>query len=313
MHENKPRPVRIALIQQAELAADPERNKADLCRVIDQLAGDADFVMPTELATTPYFGAVHDRSLEAWADTLDGSFLARIKDIAAHRRCTVLLPIYLKSADGMFVNAVVVVGPDGRLVQGHVRGREPVSYFAKVHLPSARRDGKGIDEPFYFQRGDCFPVFETPLGRIGILTCYDRRFPEAWRSLALAGAELIFMPSCVPAWRPSAKASTGDMFLAELRTRACENGVFVAACNRVGDQTFQNTVTHFIGGSCVIDPAGGLVDEAPATSAANLTVGIDLDDVRRVRRRLTLLEDRQVDAYDLQARRRSPNPRQDHA
>jgi beta-ureidopropionase len=313
MHENKVRPVRIALIQQAELMADPERNKADLCSVIDQLAGDADFVMPTELATTPYFGIVQDRSLEAWADTLDGPFFTQIKDIAAHRRCTVLLPIYLKSVDEVFVNAVVVVGPDGRLVEGHARGREPVSYYAKVHLPSARRDGKGIDELFYFQRGDSFPVFQTPYGRIGILTCYDRRFPEAWRSLALAGAELVFMPSCVPAWRPSAMASTSDMFVAELRTRACENGVFVAACNRVGDQSFHNTVAHFIGGSCVIDPAGGLVGEASATSAANLTVGIDLDDVRRVRRRLTLLEDRQIDAYDLDAQRQLPNPRQDCA
>ncbi len=313
MHESKPRPVRITLIQQAELAEDPKRNRANLRDVIDQLAGDADFVMPTELATTLYFGVVQDRSLEVWADTLDGSFFAQIKDIAAHRRCTVLMPIYLRSAEGIFVNAVVVVGPDGRLVEGHVRGREPVSYFAKVHLPSAWRDDKGIDEPFYFQRGDCFPVFDTPHGRIGILTCYDRRFPEAWRSLALAGAELVFMPSCVPAWRPSALASTSDMFVAELRTRACENGLFVAACNRVGDQSFQNTVTHFIGGSCVIDPAGGLVHEGSATDAANLTVRIDLDDVRRVRRRLTLLEDRQVDAYDLQAGPRLPNPRQDHA
>lgn len=313
MREHKPRPVRIALIQQGALAADPEKNRADLCRAIDQLAADADFVMPTELSTTPYFGAVHDRSLEAWAETLDGPFLTLIKDIAAHRRCTVLLPIYLKSADGMFVNAVVVVGPDGRLIQGHVRNRRPASYYAKVHLPSAWRDGKGIDEPFYFRRGDGFPVFETPHGRIGILTCYDRRFPEAWRSLALAGAELVFMPSCVPAWNPSSLASTSDMFLAELRTRACENGFFVAACNRVGEQTFQNVATCFIGRSCVVDPAGGLVDEASGTAAANLTVEIDLDNVRRVRRRLTLLEDRQVDAYDLQAVPRPADLRQDRA
>jgi len=307
MRERKPRPVRIALIQQGELAADPERNKADLCQVIDRLAGDADFVMPTELATTPYFGVVHDRSLEAWAETLDGPFLAQIKDIAAHRRSTVLLPIYLKSEDGTFVNAVVVVGPDGRLIQGRAGSRKPVSYFAKVHLPSAWRDGKGIDEPFYFHRGDCFPVFETPQGRIGILTCYDRRFPEAWRSLALTGAELVFAPSCVPSWNPSSLASTSDMFLAELRTRACENGVFVAACNRAGEQTFQNVVTRFIGRSCVVDPAGGVVGEASGTAAANLIAEIDLDEVRRVRRRLTLLEDRQVDAYDLQAARPSPN------
>ena len=307
MRERKPRPVRIALIQQALLASDPERNKADLCQLIDRLAADADFVMPTELSTTPYFGVVRDRSLERWAEELGGSFLTEIGRIAARRNATVLMPVYMKDRNGAFANVVVVFGPDGRVVQGTRRGRESVDWFTKVHLPSAWRNDKGIDEPFYFQKGGGFPVFDTPHGRIGALICYDRRFPEAWRSLALAGAELIFMPSCVPSWNPSSLASTGDMFVSELQTRACENGVFVAACNRAGEQNFGNVVTQFIGRSCVIDPAGGLLGQASASEAINLTVEIDLDEVRRVRRRLSLLEDRLPDAYDLAASDLLPN------
>ncbi len=303
MGDCKPRPVRIALIQQAGSAP----NKAALCELIDRLAAHADFVMPTELSTTPYFGVVRDRSLEAWAEALDGSFLTKVRQIARRRRTTILMPVYLKCGNGTFANVVVVCGPDGRVVQGHQAGRQPVDYFTKVHLPSAWRDDKGLDEPFYFRKGDGFPVFDTPLARIGVLICYDRRFPEAWRSMALAGAELIFMPSCVPSWNPTALASTGEMFVSELQTRACENGVFVAACNRAGEQNFSNVVTQFIGRSCVIDPAGGAMEQAPSTGAANLTVEIDLDNVRRVRRRLNLLQERQPHAYDLEARARPEN------
>jgi len=118
MRERKPRPVRIALIQQALLASDPERNKADLCQLIDRLAADADFVMPTELSTTPYFGVVRDRSLERWAEELGGSFLTEIGRIAARRNATVLMPVYMKDRNGAFANVVVVFGPDGRVVQG---------------------------------------------------------------------------------------------------------------------------------------------------------------------------------------------------
>jgi beta-ureidopropionase len=304
MPEQRSRSARISLIQQADMHSKPETNKAALCRAIDEAATKSDFVMPTELSTTLYFGLIRDRSVESWAEELDGPFLSDIRQIATHRRCTVLLPIYLKMEKGRFVNAVVVVGTDGSVIHGQARYRDPVAYYSKVHLPTARRGNEGIDELYYFERGRCFPTFDTPIARIGVLTCYDRRFPEAWRSLALNGAELVFMPSCVPAWNPSSAASTGDLFVAELQTRACENGFFVAACNRAGEQSLQNTSAQFIGRSCIIDPAGGLIRVGSATDADIIEAEIDLDKVRRVRRRLTLLEDRQVEAYDLGEHRR---------
>jgi N-carbamoylputrescine amidase len=301
MHEPSPRPARIGLIQQADLDANPQVNKEELCFIIDELASKVDFVMPTELSTTQYFGIVRDRSLESWAEELEGPFFSNVRQIAMHRHCTILVPIYLRLAEGRFVNAVVVIGADGNVLYGQARYRDPVAYYSKVHLPNARRGDEGINEQFYFERGSCFPTFKTPLAQIGILTCYDRRFPEAWRSLALNGAEVVFMPSCVPSWNPGAAASTGDLFVSELQTRACENGLFVAACNRAGTQSMQNTDVQFIGRSCILDPAGGVIEMASAEKSGVVIAEIDLDKVRRVRRRLTLLEDRQLQAYDVGA------------
>ena len=93
------------------------------------------------------------------------------------------------------------------------------------------------------------------------------------------------------------------MFVSELQTRACENGVFVAACNRAGEQSLQGVDTNFVGRSCVVDPAGGLLGQLAEANAGNLVVDIDLDNVRRVRRRLPLLEERQTGAYDFEDRR----------
>lgn len=300
MAEEMKRPIRVGLIQQAGLLADLEENKRALLAQIEILAPQADYVMPTELCYMPYFGMVRDESLRVWAEEIQGRFLSQVSAIAARARTAILAPVYLACEDGSSANAVVVFGPDGNPVAGHAKGRKTDGFFRKVHLPYFWRNGSGLDETFYFKRGDSFPVFDTPKAKIGVLICYDRRFPEAWRSLALEGSEIVFMPSCVPAWKPSALASTSDMFTAELRTRACENGNFVVACNRAGTQQFREFETSFIGGSCVIDPAGGVVRQLAASSGETAIVEFDLYEITRVRRRLTILEDRRINAYDIQ-------------
>ncbi len=287
---------RIALIQQQGLTEDRAANAAALLRTIDAEAPEADVVMPTELCTTPYFGVLRDPAIRGWAQAWTDDLVQAVCERAARHRTTVLLPIYLDSA-GVRENAVLVIGPDGRRIAGRCADGSTRPHFSKVHLPAAWRDGKGLDEPFYFTPGDGFPVFDTPAGRVGILVCYDRRFPEAWRSLLFAGAEIIFVPACVPVWSPGARASTADMFIAELRTRACENGVFVAACGRAGRQRLRDVESHFVGLSCVIDPAGAVLGTAPPDDAAQLVVDIDLAEVARVRRRLTILCDRRPEAY----------------
>ena len=153
------------------------------------------------------------------------------------------------------------------------------------------------DEPLHFTAGETFPVFVTPHGAIGVLICYDRRFPEAWRELALAGAAVVFMPACVPAWDPASAASSAETFIAELRTRACENLLYVVACNRVGVEEVDGRRTTFIGKSCILGPGGAVLAEAPTDAPAILRATLDLAEVERTRARLPLLRDRRPATY----------------
>ena len=161
MTEQMKKPIRVGLIQQAGLTDDLEANKRTLLRQIQALAPKADFVMPTELSYMPYFGRLRDESFRAWAEKIDGEFLFQVSAIASREKTTILAPVYLASADGSAVNAVVVFGADGHPVQGHAKGNT-VGEFRQVHLPYFWRDGKGLDETFYFQRGDAFPIFDPP-------------------------------------------------------------------------------------------------------------------------------------------------------
>lgn len=136
-------------------------------------------------------------------------------------------------------NTAVLIGPEGLI------GR-----YRKAHLPLL-----GVDR--FATPGDTgFPVFETALGRIGIAICYDLRFPEAMRALALQGADIIALPTN---W-PDGSQNAPDYVT---RTRALENRVFVLACNRCGEESG----FWFFGRSQIVDPSGHVLVEAEETEA----------------------------------------------
>lgn len=293
--------VRLGLIQQQGLVSDTAENVAELLANIDRLGAECELICATELATTPYFPVVH-HGFEGWAESADGPLVNAVAERARRFSATIVLPVFLRQASG-YSNSALVIGTDGELLAGVTADGLRRNAYDKVHLPDAWHEGRGLDEPYHFARGNAFPVFDTPVGRLGVLICYDRRFPEAWRSLVFAGAEIVLVPSCVPNWSPSALASTSDMFVTELRTRACESVVFVGAVNRAGIQEFRGVTTQFVGKSCVIDPGGALLAEASGDQAENLIVDIDLEELTRIRKRLTVMRDRRPDAYVYQANR----------
>jgi predicted amidohydrolase len=183
---------------------------------------------------------------------------------------------FLEKAEGGLFNAAVLIGPGGLI------GR-----YRKAHLPFL-----GADR--FVQPGNLpdLPVFETPLGTIGIAICYDLRFPEFLRALALRGADLVAMPTC---W-PSRSRMLADHFMP---VRAAENRVFIVAADR-GDS--ENGVT-FLGRSQIVDPAGVVLAET-GTGEALITATVDLQQARNKRIvfepgtfELSLFEDRRPDLY----------------
>ena len=102
-------------------------------------------------------------------------------------------------------------------------------------------------------------MFHTPKATVGVLICYDRCFPEAWRSLAIQGAENRLRPSCIPAWYPERE----DQTLWELRTRALENQLFVVATNKAGTEELDEKATPYFGHAVILGPAGNTLAEGP--------------------------------------------------
>jgi predicted amidohydrolase len=133
------------------------------------------------------------------AEPLDGAMLGRVRELARKLKIYLLLGFAERRGEEVY-NSVVIFSPAGSLV----------THYSKTHTAA--------DEPLN-TKGARFPVVETPLGRWGTLICMDRQLPETSRILAVKGAQFIL----VPAW-----GSSGEMNDTMMRTRAYENGVWVA-------------------------------------------------------------------------------------
>jgi predicted amidohydrolase len=153
--------------------------------------------------------------------------------------------------------------------------------YHKVHL------FRGMEEHTYLTGGDSLTVVNTGWGNAGLAICYDLRFPELFRSYALAGVQMVIL---VAEW-PKPRL---EHWRTLLRSRAIENQLFAIACNRVG----RSRDTEFFGHSCILDPCGDTIFEA-GEQADLFTATIDLDQITAVRAAMPVFADRRPDAYTL--------------
>ncbi len=173
--------------------------------------------------------------------------------------------------------------------------------YRKMHIP----DDPGYYEKFYFTPGDLgFRVFRTKFAAIGVLICWDQWFPESARLLALAGAELILVPTAIGHKLPEDVAMRDSGYSHAWQTvqfgHAVANACFYAAVNRVGVEQSPNGVDgiNFWGQSFVADPFGRVVAQAAPDQEEVLVCQIDLDQVSEMRNGWSFpFRDRRVDAY----------------
>ncbi len=286
------RKVKIAL-PQLRVEVSPEANLRRTLAAFDEAAAHgAQIICTQELFRSFYFCQSENHDHFQLAETIPGPATEALSAWAGKNEIVVIASLFERRAPGVFHNTAVVIDADGQLA-----GR-----YRKMHIP----DDPLYYEKFYFTTGDLgFPVFQTRLGRLGVLVCWDQWFPEAARLSALAGAEILFYPTAI-GWHPAEKPAWGAKQLQAWETiqrgHAIANGLYVAAVNRVGHEKLAGDGIEFWGHSFVADPYGELIAEA-GTNEEILYAACDLEEVERARTHWPFLRDRRVSAYDGLSRR----------
>jgi predicted amidohydrolase len=279
-------------VQTGPAVADLEEN----LRAAEELARSAGvagaLVVFPELFSRPFWClGMSDPQYLDWAEPVTGPTVSHAAKLAAELESVIVVPFFERGQlPGEYFNSAAVVGPDGSLVHGRLPDGSRTSVYRK-NAVSAYRWGEQVnDEKFYFKPGSGFAVFDTPLARIGVLICLDRWFPEAWRVLALRGAEVICVVN-------ASQGDVDDLFVPVMRASAAQNVVFTIAVNRVGVEDLAGHRTEFYGRSCVIDPAGAVLAQGSSRKPEVLPVQLDLAQVTNVRARRTMYRDRRPELY----------------
>jgi N-carbamoylputrescine amidase len=275
--------IRAALVQPA-VGADPAQNLERAAQSVREAARrGAHLVCLPELFRTHYFPQVEDAACIDLAEPLDGDTARCMGPLAAALGVVIVAPIFERRAAGVYHNSALVFDADG----------SRAGVYRKMHIP----DDPGFYEKFYFAPGDLgFHAFDTAVGRIGVLICWDQWFPEGARLLALDGAELILYPTAI-GWgdRESEveRAAQRDAWITVQRGHAIANGLFVAAANRVG----REAGLTFWGSSFACDPQGRMLGLAPVDKEELLLVDLERSRIEEQRRGWPHLRDRRIDAY----------------
>ena len=246
--------VRVALVQlrafDLEEAAEGLRHTLEM---LDRAAAERpDLIVLPEVTYPAYF--LRSREEYRQVGPLDaGALIRTFGGKAAQHSAYLAVGAAFPSDEGEVANSALLFAPDGSLA-----GRYDKSFL--WHFD--RR---------WFRAGDHYPVFETPLGRLGLLICADGRLPEIARCLALGGAQVIVDSTAWVSWgrQPSELSNPQPEYM--MSARALENGVWVVAAGKVGIEAGSIV---YCGRSCVIDPQGRMLASA-GTEETVLTFDLD--------------------------------------
>jgi len=280
---NSSRKVPVALIQMA-CSPQPEKNlKNALDRIAVAARQGAKLVCLQELFRSLYFCQKEDYECFDLAEAIPGPTTRLLSQAAKKHKITLVSSLFEKRTGGLYHNTAVVFGPDGKIL----------GTYRKMHIP----DDPGFSEKFYFAPGDTgFQPIDTPVGRLGVLVCWDQWYPEAARLMALRGAEILVYPTAIGL----ARSEKRELHRVQLgawqtiqRSHAIANGVYVLSINRIGREDHLD----FWGTSFVSDPFGRVMAQASSDKAEIVRATLDLDQIGTTRQHWPFLRDRRIDAY----------------
>ncbi len=291
-----PNRLRVAILQTKPAKGQYARNVARTAEAFTQLAGDPpDLIVLPEAALTGYFleGAVYDLALEAARFARD---LAGIWRSACAGRAVDIAAGFYENDAGTYYNSAVYlhVTPDGERI---------VHLHRKMFLPTY-----GVfDEERFLSRGHNLGVFETRFGCMALLICEDACHAIVPTIAAIKGARVLIVPSASPGRGIENDGELGSIaqWREMLRLAAIEHGIFVLYAGLTGFEGGKG----MSGTSCVIDPRGSVLVEAPPFEPCILRCDLDLREIDLARASLPLLGDLGSALPDLLLDEELPLPR----
>jgi len=224
--------------------------------------------------------------LRAGAQTLDGSAIAWARETAGELRIDLVAGSIAERVEGRekLSNASVHVGPDGEIK----------AVYRKLHMFDVEIEGKRYRESDTDEPGEEVVVSELGAreledgAKLGMSICYDLRFPELFRVLALRETRVVALPAAFTL------PTTRDHWETLIRARAIENQVFVVAANQVGEHPGGH---HSGGSSLIVDPWGAVLARADGERPGHIVAELDFEHQNDVRKRVPLLSHRRPELY----------------
>ena len=250
--------MRLALVQMPYYG-NVELNLSKSLQAIEMAAKhEAELVLFPEVQLTEFFPQYPGLNMRRYAIPIDGEIVKKFCDTCRINKISAVPNLYLLEK-GRTYDASIFVDKNGKVI----------GVQKMVHIAQAKQF---YEQDYYTPSDNGFQVYDTEFGKIGIVVCFDRHYPESIRTETLQGAELILIPTV------NTKAEPSLMFEWELRVQAFQNSVILAMCNRVGTEGKM----CFSGESIVIDAKGEVLAKADDTEQI-MYVDIDMHSAIKIR------------------------------
>src|SRR5437879_1845784 len=237
-----------------------------ISKIRDAAKKSAQIICLQELYRTKYFPTDDRKDVTQLAETIPGETTIALSDLARELNVVIIAPIF-EVDSGKHYNTAVVIDTDGKIIGS----------YRKMHIPHDPL----FYEKSYFQIGDLgYQICRTPHLCFGVLICYDQWFPEAARTLALQGADLIFYPSAIGYLEGDPLSQEDWHYSWEniQRSHAIANGIHVASVNRVGTEG----EIRFWGASFVCDEFGRMIKRASQEDEEVVVAELDISQNKRI-------------------------------
>lgn len=269
-----------------------EENIAAADQLVRQAAAQgAQVILLPELFETWYFCQERNYdSYELARSVEDNPAVLHFQEVA--KELKVVLPISFFERDGnVTYNSIAMIDADGSVL----------GIYRKTHIP----DDHFYQEKFYFTPGNTgFKVWDTAYGKIGVGICWDQWFPEAARSMAIDGAQLLLYPTAIGS-EPIIDCDSMPHWRRCMQGHAAANVVPVIAANRIGEERVEPTSDNnqqtsalvFYGSSFITDETGAVLEDAGREEEKVILHSFDLDEIEKLRMSWGLFRDRRPEMY----------------